>query len=145
MFGFQTCLDFRHLYLQSQKVLTFVFQLRLPNSSCSEDVHVMFRQWMESLGCQVHDLENPDQDEDINSDPEGWVQQVLSNNKVKVVVIEGSGDSIEAKDLETRCLLGQTSGPPSTCTAISTSTATSSITGSSASSEDGRFVKADTL
>ena len=100
----------------------------------------MFRKWIESLGCQVHDLENSDQDEIINSDPEGWVQQVLSNHKVKVVVIEGGSDSIEAKDLETRCLLGQTSGPPSTCTVISTSTATSSLTGSSASSDDGRLV-----
>ena len=100
----------------------------------------MFREWIESLGCQVHDLENPDQDENINSDPEGWVQQLLSNHKVKVVVIEGGGDCMEAKDLETRCLLVQTSGPPSTCTAISTGTATSSLTGSSASSEDGRLV-----
>jgi hypothetical protein len=101
---------------------------------------------MESLGCQVHDIENSEQEESINSDPEGWVQQVLSNSKVKVVVIEGSsGVSVEAKDLETRCLLRQTSGPPSTCTVISTSTATSSLTGSSASSEDGRLVDEENL
>jgi len=115
-----------------KSVLVF-FQLRLPNSSCSEDVHFMFFEWIESLGCHVHDLSNPDEDESINADPEGWVQEVLSHPNIKVVVIEGVGhSSAEAKELSGRCSMDQSAGPSSTCTA------TSSLTGSATSSVDGR-------
>jgi len=33
----------------------------------------MFREWIESLGYAVKDINNPDEEEAINSDPEGWV------------------------------------------------------------------------
>jgi hypothetical protein len=70
------------------QILTFsvfvLFQLRLPHSSCSDDVHLMFFDWLESVGCRVRDMSNPDEDELINPDPEAWVQEVLSQPDIKV-------------------------------------------------------------
>ena len=42
--------------------LVNVFLLSLPGvgGSRSEDVHAMFRQWIQSLGCTVHDILDPE-------------------------------------------------------------------------------------
>jgi hypothetical protein len=44
----------------------------------------MFFDWLESVGCRVRDMSNPDEDELINPDPEAWVQEVLSQPDIKV-------------------------------------------------------------
>ncbi len=43
-----------------------VFLLTLPaavgsNGSKGEDVHAMFRHWIQSVGCRVHDISDPEQ------------------------------------------------------------------------------------
>jgi hypothetical protein len=46
----------------------------------------MFSDWMQSLGCHVHDMAKPDEEEAINADPEGWVQDTLTTPDVKVAI-----------------------------------------------------------
>ena len=93
----------------------------------------MFVDWLESIGCHVHDMANPDEDEIINADPEGWVHEILSMPDVKVVVIEGDLADIVDKELLARSplMLEQKVGPSSSITA------TSSLD-SASSSMDGR-------
>jgi len=95
----------------------------------------MFVDWLESIGCHVHDMANPDEDEYINADPEGWVHEILSMQDVKVVVIEGDLADIVDKEMLARSplMLEQKVGPPSS------STATSSLADSASSSMDGRY------
>lgn len=115
------------------------FQLRLPNSTFSDDVHLMFFDWLESIGCHVHDMSNPDEDEAINPDPEGWVQSILSRPNVKVVVIEGDPADIVDKDFSARSSPAMLE--PRVVTPASPGTVSSSLTESVASSIDGRRVQ----
>ena len=100
---------------------------------------MMFFDWLESIGSHVYDMSNPDEDEAINLDPEGWVQSILSRSNVKVVVVEGDPTDVDVVDKD----FSARSSPASldqrvTVAPASPGTASSSLTESVTSSMDGR-------
>ena len=58
-----SCVDDINEESASQKVPKDVFLISLPGlgNSKSEDVHAMFRSWIQSLGCTVRDISDPEQ------------------------------------------------------------------------------------
>ena len=78
------CID-NHPISRKNRVFLLHF---LSNDSDHEDVRCkLLREWIQSVVEVVDDIEDENNDEEINQDPEGWVQSKLSGNDVRVVVV----------------------------------------------------------
>ena len=83
--GFATTLFSHHLLCQPPGD---VFFLHFPETKEFEQANEILREYMSSFGCRVSDLSDPQHDERISEDPEGWVMSVMNRHDVRIVVLD---------------------------------------------------------
>ena len=63
--------------------------LQFPESKKFEDATGALRDYLsDGLGCRVFDLSDPENDERISEDPEGWVLDILGRSNIQIIVVD---------------------------------------------------------
>ena len=65
-----------------------IFLLYFPDTKHFEDINIIFRDWLASLGNRVYDLSDSKYDEEISKDPESWVMKILMNPNIRILVLD---------------------------------------------------------
>lgn len=81
---------YSHDFITRRSCPKAIFLLHFPESKKFEDTCGDLRNYLNGNGCRVFDLSDPQNDERISEDPEGWVTGVLCKQDVQVMVVDSA-------------------------------------------------------